>query len=133
MNTPNLTSVVQKHADKRHDAFQGFFIQLVAVSTSALGLSIAFMHEIVGSHPQALWLLKTSWVCFAVVVVLGTLWRYDDVKQHDQIIKHLVNEQPGVAVGNSGPVLRLAYKLTLVGFVVGVLCLVAFAMTNAGT
>ncbi len=132
-NIAKRRETAQKHADKRHGAFQSFFAQIVAVSTSALGLSITFMHEIIGVHPHALWLLKTSWGCFAVAVVLGTLWRYDAVKQHDQILKHLVNDQPGVAVGKSGPIFGLAYRLTLVSFVVGVATLVAFAMTNVET
>jgi cytochrome b len=128
----NRITTLQKHLDKKHDAFQAFFIQIVAVSTSALGLSITFMHEITGSHPTALWLLKVSWACFAIAVVLGTLYRYDDVMQHDQIVKHLVNERQGVAVSKSRLVFRIAYKLTVVSFVAGVVFLVGFAMSNVG-
>jgi hypothetical protein len=113
----------------RNDALYEFSDRIVTISIGLLALSVTFRNSVVGSYPDALWLIKVAWVACATSGIAGIIWRFAKVTVHHAISLELSR---GAAVPSAAPhwYQRLCFWLCVVGFIVGILALTIFGFLN---
>jgi hypothetical protein len=117
------------HAD--HTASRDFDKAIMTLAAGALGVSIAFVRDF-APHPRHVAWLGAAWVCFALSLLLilisflaSQLALRDEVRWIDRGRKE--NGYPGGCAGKATVGLNWS---SAAGLILGVVCLVAFALYN---
>jgi hypothetical protein len=120
-----IVQLIQSQADARDRT-------VLALASGALGLSIAFLHEIVQA-PVHTWLIKAGWIFLAVaaIVILASLVTGEEqmrwALKHGDAREAFDTRAPG---GWLWHVTRWLNYAGVVSFILGVLFMVVFAFVN---
>jgi len=101
--------------------------QLATVAASALAILVTFRESLVGTDPQLVWLVKGSWVSLGLAVVGAIASKLNVAALLGVVPEDLQGLRKLVGRLQRGFLLR---RLSLVAFVVGIACLIAFGIAN---
>jgi len=118
-----------ENAQQRNEAIYEFTDRIVSIAIGLLALSVTFRNSVIGSHPQAAWLIKTTWVACAVSGIFGMVWRFSKITVLHSITVQLAS---GNRVAGAAPHFYQLVSLwiCIIGFVVGILSLTVFGFLN---
>lgn len=98
-----------------------------ALSGGALGISIAFVHDI-AKHPRHEWLLGVAWVLFGVALA-ANLWSFlTSERATRRMLRHMA--EPDVREIREPRLTDWVNWVSAAAFLIGLLCLVLFALFN---
>ncbi len=116
-----MLRMVEHAAEMRAKAMES----LVTVASGALALSVTFRSALVRSAPDAVWLLKLSWIAFALCVVFVLAERF---VTSTRMVAHAVAETfPSTCEKWT---LAVLFFVSLLTFAIGIGALAAFGWVN---
>jgi hypothetical protein len=122
----NADAERKRLTDLHEKATDSFDRAVMTLSGGALGVSIAFIHN-VAPHPKDKWAIGTSWALFAASLLLILL---SFLTSERAIIRMVAQHDGGTEEIPRGQLTDYLNWASASAFVIGVIFLVSFALVN---